>query len=41
MPCLINRKSDAFIVFSSGVERYQTPSVSQLDLTKTVEQLMV
>jgi hypothetical protein len=41
VPCLINQKSDAFIVFSSGIERYQTPSVSQLDLTKTVEQLMV
>ena len=38
---LLIKKSDAFIVFSSGVERYQTPSVSQLDLTKTVEQLMV
>jgi dihydroorotate dehydrogenase len=33
--------TDAFIVFSSGIERYQTPSVSQLGLTKTVEQLMV
>ena len=38
--CLINRNR-RFMVFSSGVEHYQTPLVSQLDLTKTVEQLMV
>jgi hypothetical protein len=40
LPCLIP-KIDPMTIFSSGVERYQTPSVSQLGSTKTVEQLMV
>ncbi len=38
---LLSSKIDAFIVFSFGIKRCQIPSASQLDLIRTVEQLMV